>query len=97
MKETIMNSNIDAQETRLANDMKALVRDVEELLRHAMGDAGQGYSEARERLEKTVQSARTELQAAAAAADRSVRRSPWQAVAVGAAAGMLVGLLIARR
>jgi ElaB/YqjD/DUF883 family membrane-anchored ribosome-binding protein len=71
-------------------------------------DAGEGYAEAREHLEKTLKSAREELselnEAAADSARRAgratdsyVRRHPWESIGVGAGIGLLLGLLIARR
>jgi ElaB/YqjD/DUF883 family membrane-anchored ribosome-binding protein len=69
MKETIMDAKVEADGSRLAEDVKAIVRD-------ALPD---GWKDA------------------ATATDRSVRSHPWQAIGVGAAVGLLLGLLIARR
>jgi ElaB/YqjD/DUF883 family membrane-anchored ribosome-binding protein len=107
MSDTLQHT-IEAGQARLAKDMRSLVRDAEELLRHAVKDAGQGYSEARERLEQSIKTAKTELEAAeqalldgvveaGRATDRYVRRHPWRSVGLGAGVGVLVGLLIARR
>jgi ElaB/YqjD/DUF883 family membrane-anchored ribosome-binding protein len=107
MSDTLQHT-LEAGQARLAKDMKSLVRDAEEILRHAVKDAGQGYSEARDRLEQSVKTAKTELEAAeqalldgvveaGRATDRYVRRHPWGSVGLGAGVGVLVGLLIARR
>ncbi|HWP11293.1 MAG TPA: DUF883 family protein [Ramlibacter sp.] len=93
---------------RLAEDFKAVVKDAEELLRHAARDAGDGYNEARARLEQSIKAARAELEMlekavlentrrAARATDNYVHEHPWESVGIGAAAGLLLGLLIARR
>jgi len=101
--QTLRNS-----ETRLADDFRAVVRDAEQLLRHAAKEAGDGYTEARERLEASLQTAREELatlehavadsaRRAGRATDGYVHRHPWESVAVGAGVGLLLGLLIGRR
>ena len=93
---------------RLAQDFKAVVNDAEQLLRHAARDAGQGYGEARERLEESLKVARQELdrlegamvdgaRRAGRATDGYVRSHPWESIGVGAGIGLLLGLLIARR
>ncbi|MGE4239761.1 DUF883 family protein [Ramlibacter sp.] len=93
---------------RLARDLRAVVDDAEALLRHAAGDVGAGYGDARARLEKSLASAKAELVAtqraafakveeAGRAADRAVREHPWQAIGIGAGIGLLVGLLVGRR
>lgn len=93
---------------RLAEDFKAVVNDAEELLRHAARDAGDGYNEARARLEQSLKAARTELETlektvldgtrrAARATDGYVHNHPWESIGIGAGVGLLLGMLIARR
>ncbi len=93
---------------RLAQDFKAVVNDAEQLLRDAARDAGQGYGEARERLEESLKIARDELaclegammdsaRRAGRATDDYVHRRPWESIGIGAGVGLLLGLLIARR
>jgi ElaB/YqjD/DUF883 family membrane-anchored ribosome-binding protein len=93
---------------RLAEDFKTVVKDAEELLRHAARDAGDGYNEARARLEQSLKAARAELETmekavldgtrrVARATDGYVHEHPWEAVGIGAGVGLLLGLLIARR
>lgn len=95
-------------DTRLADDFRAVIRDAEQLLRHAAKEAGEGYNEARERLEASLETARQELadlqattvegaRRAARAGDGYVRQHPWESIAVSAGVGLLLGLLIARR
>ncbi|HXE50946.1 MAG TPA: DUF883 family protein [Ramlibacter sp.] len=93
---------------RLAEDFKAVVKDAEELLRHAATDAGDGYDEARARLERSLKAARAELESmekavmestrrAARATDGYVHEHPWESIGIGAGVGLLLGMLIARR
>jgi ElaB/YqjD/DUF883 family membrane-anchored ribosome-binding protein len=94
--------------SRLAQDLRTVIADAETLLKHAKEDAGKEYTEARARLERSMQTARQQLTGIEQAAldrvkqagrvtDTYVHDHPWQSVGVGAAIGLLVGLLIARR
>jgi ElaB/YqjD/DUF883 family membrane-anchored ribosome-binding protein len=93
---------------QLARDFQAVVDDAEELLRHAAQSTGEGYDEARGRLEQALKAARTELKAmedavtdgakrAARATDGYVHEHPWESIGIGAGIGLLLGMLIARR
>ena len=93
---------------QLADDLKAVIQDAEELLKATAGAAGEKVSAARARAEESLRSARSRLASAgedvigqakdaAKVADDYVREHPWGAVGIAAAAGVLVGLLIARR
>lgn len=107
-----MNDNtaqaLEDGQQRLAKDLRTVVEDAEALLREAVQGAGQGYGDARARLEQSLKSARTELSAlegaladrvyqAGRAADHYVHRHPWESIGVGAGVGLLVGLLLGRR
>jgi ElaB/YqjD/DUF883 family membrane-anchored ribosome-binding protein len=103
-----MSQNFQEGQARLARDLRVVVDDAEALLRQTVRDAGQGYGEARARLEQSLQTAKTELASAeravldtVAKAGRStddyVRKHPWESIAVGAGVGLLLGLLIGRR
>jgi ElaB/YqjD/DUF883 family membrane-anchored ribosome-binding protein len=93
---------------KLAKDFQAVVDDAEALLKHAAQSTGEGYDEARARLEQALKSARNELKAmeeavtdgakrAARATDGFVHEHPWEAIGIGAGIGLLLGMLIARR
>lgn len=94
--------------TQLATDFNTLVKDAEELLSRLASDAGEDYDEARERLQQTLKSAREKLDGMQElaldnaahvrdAADGYVRRNPWESIGIGAAIGLVLGMLIARR
>ena len=102
------SDSLNNSRSRLVQDFNTVLDDAQALLRHAAGDAGKGYADARERLESSVQQARERIGAAEEAilesarraghsADNYVRSHPWETIAVGAGVGLLVGMLIARR
>jgi ElaB/YqjD/DUF883 family membrane-anchored ribosome-binding protein len=90
------------------NDMKTLMRDAQELFREATAATGEKADELRQKgmtMVDTAMSKAQELQTAAIqtgkemaeTADDFVQENPWQAVAISAGVGLLVGLLIARK
>ncbi len=92
---------------KLLQDFRLVVTDAEELLRATAGVAGEKVSAARERIQENLASARTRLAAAeeavvartreaAKATDEYVHENPWKAVGIGAAVGVIVGMLIGR-
>lgn len=96
------------QKDKLMSDLRVVVADAEELLKLTAGDVSDSTAGLRERLQErlldakhsllTLQANATEkAKAAGHAADDYVHDHPWQSVAVGAAMGVVVGLLIGRR
>ena len=93
---------------KLVSDMKIVISDAEELLRATANAAGEKVSAARARMEDSLRTARVKVgqaqevvvdraKAAAQATDDYVHANPWRAVGVAAVAGLIVGVLIARR
>jgi ElaB/YqjD/DUF883 family membrane-anchored ribosome-binding protein len=104
-----MLENTTASGAALADELRNVVSQAEELLR-ALGDDGDAAMAAlRERVHASLDTARLRLedleseagrmtQQAAEAAETYVRENPWTAVAIGAGLGLLLGgLLIGRR
>ncbi|MBC5763939.1 DUF883 family protein [Ramlibacter albus] len=100
--------NLQEDPHSLTRDLRAVVDDADALLRHAVRDAGAGYSDARARLEQSLSAAKDQLATmeravagrvrdAGRATDTYVHEHPWSAVGIGAGIGVLVGLLIGRR
>jgi ElaB/YqjD/DUF883 family membrane-anchored ribosome-binding protein len=56
--------NIRTDQKHLAEDMRTLIGDTEALLKHVVSDAGAEYHDARNRLEKSLRTARHELDGA---------------------------------
>lgn len=93
---------------KLVSDLQAVVQDAEDLLRATAGQAGEKVAQARARAEESVRAARERMeelqedvveraQELADSADSYVRKNPWQAVGIAAAAGLVIGLLVSRR
>ena len=89
-------------------DMKAVIADAEELLNATAGATGERIGAARTLAEETLRAARRKLaqvddvvldnaKQAARAADDYVREHPWGAVGIAGVAGLLIGIMIARR
>jgi ElaB/YqjD/DUF883 family membrane-anchored ribosome-binding protein len=78
---------MDAATTeQLIAELRAVVRNAEELLQVAASQTGA-------RLEEAGDSARE----AAREIDEQVRRNPWVAVGIAAGVGLLLGLLLGRK
>jgi ElaB/YqjD/DUF883 family membrane-anchored ribosome-binding protein len=103
-----MNEPISVARDQLAADMKAVIADAEDLLKATADTAGERVGAARARAEKTLRAAKAKLaeldgaivdraKHAAHATDEYVHEHPWGAIGIAAAAGLLVGVLIARR
>ena len=92
---------------KLIADLRILVIDVEQLLKLTASQTGERVAQVRAKAEESLQVAKVriaELQAKAVAKARAagqatdvyVRANPWEAVAIGAFAGLVLGLLLSR-
>ena len=93
---------------KLVQDLKAVVSDAEELLKATAQQTGEKIAVVRAKAEESLKAAKARIaQEGAAAADRAkvaakktdefVKENPWQAVGIGALAGLVIGILISRR
>jgi ElaB/YqjD/DUF883 family membrane-anchored ribosome-binding protein len=93
---------------KLAEDLKIVISDAEELLRATASQAGEKIATAREKVQDSLQRVKAELsevedvlveqgRQAARVADEYVRSNPWQSVGIAAGIGVIIGLLISRR
>jgi ElaB/YqjD/DUF883 family membrane-anchored ribosome-binding protein len=104
----IINSiSTDVSKEKLMQDLQLVVNDAEELLKATAGVAGDKVTVARERIQESLSSAKERLaiaqeamyektHQAARVTDDYVHDNPWQSVGIGAAAGLVVGMLISR-
>ena len=93
---------------KLAQDLKAVISDAEELLRATASQAGEKVSAAREKIQDSLRHAKVKLaevedilidkgKLAARATDEYVHDHPWRAVGIAAGIGLIIGMLISRR
>ena len=93
---------------QLMSDLKSVIQDAESWLRNGSQMTGEELANARAKFERTLSSAKADLMRleetvvqrtkdAAKATDEYVHDNPWTSIGVGAAAGVLLGLIIARR
>ncbi|MEQ4531095.1 MAG: stress response protein ElaB [Mixta sp.] len=98
----------EPQETRLDDDLTLLTETLEEVLKSSGDPADQKYIELKAKAEQALHDVKTRVSAAsdsyyyrakqvACRADDYVHEKPWQGIGVGAAAGLILGLLLARR
>ncbi len=96
------------QRDQLTEDMQSVIKDAEELLNNSELQASEGFKKARARFENTLGKAKAELvrleevvvdktKDAARATDSYIKENPWQAVGLGAAVGLVIGMLISRK
>jgi|SRR5688572_1567320 ElaB/YqjD/DUF883 family membrane-anchored ribosome-binding protein len=93
---------------QLLDDLTAVVRDAENLLRATAAQTGEKVDEMRARAEESLRMAKERLsgieeetlkhaRVLAGEADEYVRGNPWQAVGIAAGVGLVLGLLMSRR
>ncbi len=102
------NASFVSAQQQLVTDMKSAISDAEDMLHATADQAGEKVASLRARIQERLKGARvrladaeeallTKTRAAARATDAYVHESPWTAVGVAAAVGLLVGLIIGRR
>jgi len=89
---------------KMADDLKMIVSDGEELLKAAANASGEGFTAARAKFSEQLMSAKAKLADVsqpvvekARQADDYVHGRPWTAIGVAAAVGILIGFLAAKR
>ena len=88
----------------LSNEFQNFLADLESLLKETTHLSGEELSQARDKIRRRVESAKesvvhlgSEIAEVAATANHEVHEEPWKAIGAGAAVGLLLGLLFARR
>lgn len=95
-------------ESGIDDDLALLTETLEEVLRASGDPADQKYIELKQKAEQALEDVKSRVsqasdgyyyraKQAAYRADDYVHEKPWQGVGIGAAAGLFVGLLLARR
>ncbi len=94
------------QETRakLADDLRLVAEDAEELMKATGGEIAEKTREVRERLRTVLANAKEtcaqleeQAEAGLRAADRVVRENPYRSIGVAVGIGFIIGCLIKRR
>jgi ElaB/YqjD/DUF883 family membrane-anchored ribosome-binding protein len=100
--------NTEVTKDKLAADLRVVIQDTEELLKATASQAGDKVIAARAKIQESLDGAKDKLarlgevgvdkaKEAATATDNFVHEHPWKAVGIGAAVGVIVGMLISRR
>jgi len=108
MRSTQASTVIEDQTNTLAHDFQDVVTDAQELLETMGSEGGAKISDVKKRVQASIDAARKQLgelqvsvtegaKAAATTTDQYVHDNPWSAIGIGAAFGVLVGYLLARR
>ena len=102
--ETRSAEEIEASTEKLLQDLKAVIRDGEALLKAGARELGERGQAARERLGAALEMAkdtqrrlRERAVASARATDRLLHEHPYESVGIAFGIGMMVGILAARR
>lgn len=93
---------------KLLDDLRTVVSDAEQWLRQGSHLTGEELIAAKDKFERSLRIAKDDIirveealvaktKEAAKATDEYVHEHPWQAVGIGAAIGVVLGMLIARR
>lgn len=93
---------------KVVDDFKTIVNDAEALLQATAQVSGEGFAAERAKFSEKLKLAKARVaeaeqrifekaKQAATATDHYVHDNPWTAVGVAAAAGMLIGFLVAKR
>ena len=89
---------------KLVTDLKRVVRDSEELLQASAGAMGDKAQELRERLSRTLESAKAACRRledkaieGAKATDKVIRDHPYESIGVAFGIGLLLGVLVTRK
>lgn len=103
-----INTDIAATKEQFIDELRSMVKDAEELLLTTSNQVGEGAATARARIQKSLQVIKARLVAAESAVvertrqaakvtDQYVHNNPWQSIGISACAGVIVGMLVARR
>lgn len=108
MARSAAKSDAQAARKELAESLRRVVADAEELLGATSEEAGDAVADLRARLSDNLEQARDKLhdteavlranaREVAVSADEYVRENPWSSLGMAAAAGLVLGVLLGRR
>lgn len=93
---------------QLMSDLKSVIQDAEAWLTRGSNMTSEELQAAKAKFERTLSGAKADLirfeetvvektKEAAKATDEYVHENPWKSVGIGAAVGLVIGMLISRR
>jgi ElaB/YqjD/DUF883 family membrane-anchored ribosome-binding protein len=93
---------------KLKDDLAAVMRDAEALIKASADQGGEKVNEARAKIRESIEAAKARVREAERAARQHgedavhatedyARRNPWQAMGIAAGVGLVIGVLLARR
>ena len=82
---------------KLVQDVHTVVVDAEGLLKATASETGERIEKVRARAAESLRVARERLRALGVSVDGKVRENPWTTAGIAAGAGLLLGLLLAKR
>ena len=88
---------MDAASDKLTEEFREVLAAAEELLNATSGEGAEGIQELRSRTEEALRKARARMEGAGRQLEQQVRDNPFAALAIAGAAGLVVGLLLARK
>ena len=102
------NTNGAMPKDQLMDDLRVVASDAQDLLRATASQAGEGAAAARARIKESLQVVKEHLteaetalmertKQAAKVTDEYVQANPWKSIGICAFAGLVIGMLIARR
>jgi ElaB/YqjD/DUF883 family membrane-anchored ribosome-binding protein len=99
-----MNSTGGVARERVKEDLHALMRDAEALLKATAGDMSEKAQQARTRLSEALEKAKGTYHdleartiAAAKATDKVIRAHPYESIGIAFGVGLLIGVLVSRK
>ncbi|HTS17382.1 MAG TPA: DUF883 family protein [Verrucomicrobiae bacterium] len=94
----------EATREKLAQDLRVLIRDAEELLKAGVLEAGGKADELKSRLQASIGRAKESCQRiqdaavnGAKATDKMIREHPYESIGVALGVGLLIGVLVTRK
>ena len=101
-------ATVDKPRSGVARELHSFVADIEDLIKATTSLTGEDLAKARAKLTQRVEAAKQSVgrmsdeialrtREGVRATDDYVHEQPWKAIGMGAAAGLLLGLVLARR
>ena len=95
---------VEVNREKLAQDLRVLIRDAEELLKVGATEAGSKVEQLKARLQasvgrmkETCHDLEEKVVAGAKATDKVIREHPYESIGVAFGVGLLIGVLVTRK